>query len=202
MRRSVNTKVHPAVGFTTIELLVVVAIMLVVVSAAASIFLLVSRTQKRIIANQQVQGEVRFALESMVRDIHVGMVDYGYYQSIPLVDASGVIQPLQALALRDASNQPVLYRLNSLNQTLEVSRGQGGTWQPLLSDTVQVSMVRFYIVPAANPFVPCSGGSCATVPNEQPRVTVSLTAQNVPESGYPTASLWLQTTIVSRAYRR
>lgn len=196
-------------GFTTIELLVVMALMLVVVSASASIFLLVSRIQKRIIANQQVQGNVRFALETMVRDIHVGMIDYDYYQSqeLTLIDALGVVSAMQVLALKDEVNQPVRYRLYAPSpdsQTLQVSRGFTENWQNLLSDNVQVANVRFYIVPASDPFQLCGSGSvdCESIANEQPRVTVVLTAQNVPEPGYPVSTLWLQTTILTRSYRR
>ncbi len=191
-------------GFTTIELLVVVALMMVVVSAASSIFLLISRTQKRIIAAQQVQSNVRFALETIARDIHVGTIDYGYYadNSYVLVDNGGIVQALTVLALRDSVNQPILYRLNTVNQTLEASRGFSGNWQPLLSGNVQVTNARFYIVPSADPFAPCLGSDCSGVPNEQPRVTFSLSAQNIPEPGYPISSLWIQTTVLTRSYRR
>lgn len=191
-------------GFTTIELLVVVALMMVVISAASSIFLLISRTQKRIIADQQVQSNVRFALETIARDIHVGSIDYNYYadNSYVLVDAGGIVQPMQILALLDSTNQPILYRLNTVNSTLEASRGLAGNWQPLLSGNVQVTNVRFYIVPESDPFVPCPSSDCSVVPNKQPRVTISITAQNVPEPGYPIVSLWLQTTVLTRSYRR
>lgn len=190
-------------GFTIIELLVVVALMMMVVSASANIFLLVSRSQKHIIANQQIQGNVRFALESIVRDLHSGLIDYDYYQTngYSLVNG-GVVQPLQLLALRDAANQPVRYRLN--NRILEVSRGLTDSWQPLLSDNIQVSNARFYIVPSSDPFVSCGPGGidCSQVPNTQPRVTISLSVQNIPEPGYPLASLWLQTTVLARTYKR
>lgn len=188
-----------AQGFTTIELLVVVALMLVVVGASANIFLLTSRTQKRIIANQQVQSDVRYALETMVRDIHTGSIDYSYYtdSTIPL--------PASILALRDPSNQLVLYRLNTTTSALEVSRGfsQTPTWHTLLSDNVQVSNLIFYVLPATNPFRPCSSeADCAAVANEMPRVTIVMTAQNNPEPGYPVSALWLQTTVLTRSYQR
>jgi len=190
-------------GFTTIELLVVVTLMIVVISAAAGIFLLVSRFQKRVIANQQVQADVRFAMETMVRDIHVGLIDYAYYGS-SLSDNSGVVQAMSTLALLDAANQPVRYRFNSSANALEVSRGYVDNWQTLLANNVSVINVKFYIVPAADPFQACGAGGvdCSLVPNEQPRVTISLTAQNVPETGFPTVSLMLQTTVLARTYRR
>lgn len=194
-------------GFTTIELLVVMALMLVVISASVNIFLLTSRTQKKIISNQQVQSDMRYALETMVRDIHVSAIDYDYYESnipaLPLIDGS-VVEPMAILALRDSSNQSALYRLNTANNSLELSRDSGATWHPLLSNNVQVSSLVFYIVPASDPFILCGSGGvdCSAVPNEQPRVTIALTAQNVPDPGYPVTAIWLQTTILTRSYRR
>jgi hypothetical protein len=187
-------------------LLVAMTLILVVVSAAAGIFLYVSRIQHRIIANQQIQGDVRFAMESLVRDLHIDQIDYSYYQSqgISLVDAGGVAQAVQILALRDSSYQPVLYRFNAANKTLEVSRGTAGTWNTLLSDTVEVTSTRFYIMPATDPFQVCGTGSvsCATVPNEQPRVTLAIAAQNVPDPANPPTVIILQTTAVARSYQR
>ncbi|OHA54797.1 MAG: hypothetical protein A2226_02010 [Candidatus Veblenbacteria bacterium RIFOXYA2_FULL_43_9] len=196
-------------GFSTIELLVVMALIIVVVSAAAGIFLYVSRVQKRIMANQRVQGSVRFALETLVRDLHSSEIDYDYYNQagLDLIESDGVtVVAVEILALRDSSYQPVLYRKNS--DTLEVCRGlscftEAGTWSAILSDDVQVVSIKYYIVPGVDPFEPCSGVACVTLPSEQPRVTLAFTAQSKdPEPGTSPTVLWLQTTIVSRSYRR
>lgn len=189
-------------GFTVVELLVVLALLAITVVAVVDIFSTVSRSLKQLYANQQVQADLRFAAESMVREIHVGSLDYAYYQSQGiLLEVGGVVQPLTILALLDSTNQPVRFRQDPATQLLQVMRGSGGTWQPLTSDYVKAVSLRFYLVPASDPFVPCGTGGCGTVPNEQPRVTFSLTAQSQ-APGQPLSAVYFQTTVETRSYRR
>lgn len=199
-------------GFTTIELLVVMALMLVVVSAAAGIFVYISRIQKRILANQRVQGNVRFAMETLVREIHGGEIDYGYYssKSVDLYDdINSKVNAVDELALRDSSYQLVLYRYNDSADTLQVCRGSlcaedSPVWVDILSDDVKVTNAEFYIVPAINPFQPCGTGglACNDLPNEQPRVTVRLVALSIGDVSIAPTDIWLQTTVASRIYKR
>ncbi len=195
-------------GFSTVELLVVMSLMLVVITSSVGIFLLVSRTQKRIIASQQIQGKVRYAFELVTRDIHTSTIDYDYYKdnNIQLLGNDNEVLPIDILALRDNFNQPVKYRLSGYK--LQTSRGYTSgseTWYDLLSDNVKVVNLGFYIVPATNPFAPCTTLECGEVPNQQPRITISIVATNSVASidaGYPQVIMRLQSTILSRVYFR
>jgi type II secretory pathway pseudopilin PulG len=196
---------RPSSGFTTIELLVVATLLSVVITGAVDIFGTVSRAQKRVYANQLVQANVRRAVESIIREVHTGMIDYAYYaeQGIAL-QVGSVVQPLTQLALVDAQGQDVRFRLNTTDKRLEVARGVTGAYEPLTADAVEVQNVRFYLVPASDPFVPCGSGGvdCSTVPNVQPRVTLTLSAQNKATAGQPISSIFLQATAANRSYQR
>ncbi len=202
---SLPLSVRPPRGFTTIELLVVVTLLAVVITGAVDIFGTVSRAQKRVYANQLVQANLRRTVETIVREVHTGTIDYGYYVSQGIVlDVSGVVQPLTELALIDALGQSVRFRFNSTSNRMEMTRGVSGSFEPLTSDDVTVQNVRFYVVPSSSPFVPCGSGGvdCGTVPNVQPRVTMVLSAQSQVAVNQPVASMFVQTTVSNRSYQR
>lgn len=193
-----------ALGFTVMEMIVVMAVFSVVVVSSTDIFFIVNRAHRKLISTQSVQRDMRFALETMVRELHQGTIDYNYYssQGISLKLASQV-QGVASLALVDPSGRPVRFQAldqdgTGSNLKLQVSRGQVDNWQNLLSDNIRLVMAKFYVVPESNPFV-----VGVTTSNQQPRVTIVLSAQSIPASAQDQpVSFFLQTTIVSRNYQR
>ncbi len=183
-------------GFTVVEMLVVVGILTVVAVAVVDIFASVTRSQRRVYANQQLQGDVRNTLERIARDVHQGTIDYGYYQA----QGIDLTAQVNVLALRDSVNQPNRYRENG--EAIEVSSGNSGIWVRLNAAAVKVVSFRFRIAPRADPFQPCPNATCSGVPDEQPRVVVNLTAQVAPRLGDPVTALTTQTTLATRTYRR
>ncbi len=203
--RQPNFRCKPGtLGFTVMEMIVVMAVFSVVVVSSTDIFFIVNRAHRKLVSTQSVQRDMRFALETMVRELHQGTIDYDYYssQGISLKLASQV-QGVASLALIDPSGRPVRFQAldqdgTGSNLKLQVSRGQVDNWQNLLSDNIRLVMAKFYVVPESNPFV-----IGATASNQQPRVTMVFSAQSIPTSAQDQpVSFFLQTTIVSRNYQR
>ncbi len=189
-------------GFTVMEMIVVVAVFSVVVVSSTDIFFVVNRAHRKLVSTQSVQRDMRFALETLVRELHQGTIDYNYYSSQgTLLKVASQVQGIVSLALIDPSGRPVRFRVldqGGSNLKLQVSRGQVDNWQNLLSDNIKLVMAKFYVVPESNPFV-----IGTTTHNEQPRVTIILSTQSIPTSAQDQpVSFFLQTTIVSRNYQR
>ena len=179
-------------GFTAVEMLVVTALLLVVTVSVTDIFSSVSRTNRRIYANQQVQSNVRAALETIVREVHQDTVDYDCYAS--------AMCSQDVLALKTSTGTPVRFQQNGTR--VEMQRGTS-PWTPLTTEAVAVSAFTFYLRPETDPFAPCEDVACSTVPNEQPRLTLALSAQVITgHSGDQPAAVFVQTTVLTRSYQR
>ncbi len=193
-------------GFTIMELVVVLGVFSIVVILVTDIFFIVTRAQRSLVASQAVQRDMRFVIESMVKDIQQGLIDYDYYNSqVPAVDLqdpiTGQVLPQSILALVDNTGRAVRYRFVEAGSgqpaRLEISRGVSGDWDSLLSDDVVLIAVRFYLVPSSDPFRE------GAVSQQQPRVTITLSGQAVPTSGSSLpATFFLQTTTLTRTYLR
>lgn len=179
-------------GFTVIEVLVVMGLLLVVAATTVDIFSSLSKSERRVYANQRVQSDVRLVLETIAREIHQGMIDYDYYGTL-----SAPEQP--TLALRNASGQPIKFRLQ--NGAVELSRGTDSSWYPITSSALTINDLTFYVSPSTNPFAPCAG-DCSVIPNVQPYVTITLSARAVTLPNEQLYAVFVQTTLATRAYRR
>ncbi|MFZ5391063.1 MAG: PulJ/GspJ family protein [Patescibacteria group bacterium] len=193
-------------GFTVMELVVVLGVFSIVVILVTDIFFIITRAQRSLVASQAVQRDMRFVIESIVKDVQQGLVDYSYYQSqVPAVNLkdpiTGQILPQSVLALVDNTGRAVRYRFVDAQSgqpaRLEISRGVSGNWDSLLSDDVILIVVRFYLVPSTDPFLESAASQ------QQPRVTIILSGQAVPTSGTSLpATFFLQTTALTRSYLR
>lgn len=99
-------------GFTVVEMLVVTGLLLVVVVSVIGIFSSVSRTNRRLYAYQQLQSNVRAALETIVREVHQDTVDYDCYASASC--------PQAVLALKTSAGVPVRFR--KTGNSIEIQR--------------------------------------------------------------------------------
>jgi len=68
-------------GFSLIELLVVIAIFITVLLIITDIFMSVTQSQRRVIAWQKAQSELRYDLEIMAQEIRTGTINYNEYSS-------------------------------------------------------------------------------------------------------------------------
>jgi len=187
------------------ELVVGLAVFSIVMVLVTDIFFIVTRTNRTLVLTQEVERDMRFAMESMVKEVQQGTIDYSYYSNqspaVLLQDpVTGQVLPQSVLAVQDSTGRPVKFKFvqeTGQPSRLEISRGTSGTWDSLLSDNVILVSVKFYLVPGSDPFV-----SNATT-NQQPRVTIALSAQTKPSLGNSLPdTFFLQTTVVTRTYLR
>ncbi|MBI3956434.1 MAG: type II secretion system protein [Candidatus Kerfeldbacteria bacterium] len=114
-------------GFTLVEILVVVAVFSITMLVAVNIFLITTRSSRRAALSQKIQGDVRFAVEAMAREVRYGTIDYDCYSPNPGCDPE------------DPTHTP--YELNNL-----VTNNKGRT--PLLAlRDVNGNRVRYKVMP-------------------------------------------------------
>lgn len=188
------------------ELLVVLGVVSTVVVSATDIFMLTSKSQRKIFGLERTQADARYTMETIAREIRNGRVDYASY-------AGGTIaSPVEDLALIDSTNTVLHFQKSTVTNEsfcqdqasrpcLLVSSGANSP-SPLTPQGVTVANLKFYISPSVDPFNfdVATGGYLA---NAQPRVTIVLVLQSTAiRVGEQASVIYTQTTVASRAYRR
>lgn len=211
-------------GFTLIELVLVTAIFAITIVLAVDIFLVVTKLQRKAVSSQRLQGDARFTMELMAKDVRLGQIDYGFYADLAtqcaVANASCAVDfsdTVPILALRDTQGEQIVYRRTDATTpqqpnwslwhgggtSLEVCIGDclstNAIWEEITPEGVHVVSTKFYIQPGEDPFTPTSG---SFTNNRQPLVTIQLGTQgegsNIEEQGY----IFLQTTVSTRIYER
>lgn len=182
-------------GFTLIELLVALALFAITTGVIADLFMLATRQHVRTRAWTRVQSDARLVLDTITRELREGTVDYA------------ALLPNE-LALRDADGRAVRFRRSvsacagSAPACVEIGRGNPDgtmTWAPLTGTDTDVRAFNFRVHPADDPFAWNAAANMYRA-DAQPTVTVRLHAVAV--AGRPSPESDVQTTIVSRVYRR
>jgi len=163
-------------GFSLLEMIVAVGIFSVVALISTSVILSLNTVQKKVLNVQNTHDNIRFALESMARDIRTGENYIG-----------GCDWPAGCNMFsfqRSTSGELVTYRLNGGVIERQESTGP---WFPITDPQRTITRLRFYTT-----------GIGAFV--EQEKITIVIEV----ESGIPTrqaeyASLQLQTTVTKRS---
>lgn len=191
-------------AFTVMEMLVVLTVFSMVAIVVIDIFFTITKAYKSLVATQAVQRDIRFTVQTIVKDIQQGVIDYDYYNSHSLAlknNSTGEVVAVNTLALIDANGLPVRYKTGTSTKelpTIMVCRGTCTSWEQLLSENIQAPLLNFYIVPETNPFA-----VTGTVPNKQPRVTMAVTGQAVSDSiELQQTTFFIQTTVATRTYKR
>lgn len=193
-------------GFTLMEMLVALSLFSIVLASATEIYLLAGTTQRKAFTMERVQSDARYSMEVMTREIRGDAIDYDYYagRAAPLglpdtelalvapdnshirFEKSG---PGTEEACADAASRPCLLVVVDGSEPVAITpKGVG------------LTNLKFYVAPIDNPFYfdPTSG----YVSNVQPHVTVVMSLASVGGKAAEQASINLQTTATSRAYRR
>lgn len=214
-------------GFTLVEILTVVSIFAVTSLIATNIFVITSRFQRKAAISQKLQGDIRFAVEAIAREVRFGTIDYDCYNdpALPNCDPWSSSNDLMSnsgrmslLALKDVDGIRTRYRVSPVDDRLYVcslSTTELDTacddpppgnvkWQPVSPADIRVVRGAFYLFPFTNPYALTNpvllDGSPYTA-DAQPRVTIVLaTQQTLAEISPERASL--QTTVTSRLYLR
>jgi prepilin-type N-terminal cleavage/methylation domain-containing protein len=197
-----------AAGFTLLEMLIVLGLFAIVMVAASDIFLMANRTQRKTLNLERVQADARYAIETIVREVRGGAIDYPWYE---LASSVGIPEEgaIDTLAVIDEQGDRIRF---FQSQTAEECVGidsqscllvslNGGTPQVITPSGVNVFRVAFYIRPVVDPyrFDLLTGDYAADV---QPRVTISLVLESTATDETERAIVHLQTTASSRNFRR
>lgn len=146
-------------GFTLFEMLVAVFIFSIVVLIAMNALVGIIGAQRKATSVQNIQDNVRFALEFMTRAIRTGQVlSCGQIQFAVPRDCAGSDS---LLAFTASDGAQTVFRL--FNNRIEFSNDSGGSFGAITASEVRIDRLRFYVV----------GGEIADL---QTRVTVSLGA--------------------------
>ncbi len=194
-------------GFTLMEMLVALTIFSTLVVAATNIFMLASRSQRKIFDLETMQASARYTMEAMVREIRTGSIDLAYYAS----RGTPLITPDPELALVDSEGDDIRFFESDENNASYCPDGDSTPCllvtvganppAPISPKGIKVRSVSFYISPEVDPFAfdPSSGSFLS---DSQPSVTILLSfessSRKIDERTYTT----LQTTATSRRYER
>lgn len=168
-------------GFTLFEMLIAVFIFSIVVLIAMSALVGIIGTQRKASSVQNIQYNVRFALEFMTRAMRTGQVfSCGQIQFVVPRDCAAS-DSLLAFTASDGSQ--TVFRL--FDSRIELSNDGGASFGAITASEVRIDRLRFYVV----------GGEIADL---QTRVTISLGATIEP--GTKTEkTINIQTSVTPRA---
>lgn len=177
-----KTKNH---GFTLIEMVVSLMVFSIALIAISAIFLSVTKGQNKTTILRRIQSESHYAFELISLEARDDVIDY----------SSLTANPETSLALIRRDGKKVFFYKGADNQLK--MRIDAEAEKNILSNTIKVDNLKFFITPATDPFVP--GG-----PDSQPRVTIALTLSENKANARADekSSLKIQNTISLRVYRR
>lgn len=215
-------------GFTTVELMVVLSVFSLSVLIIIETFMLANRSQRKILEQQKLHSDLSYTLETIARAVRLGSIDYAYYSNSiinPLdelylsnADGGQVVFKKgenQADGCVDDESSPCVILGVDLDVDGDVIAAEGDEFASLTAKGISINNVKFYVTPGSSPFLKVSclvnedctapGSTClqtklCSVPDEQPIVTIVLSANTL--DARKTETMNLQTTVSSRAYYR
>lgn len=188
-------------GFTLVEMMVVLAIFSIATVVIIDIFMMAGKAQRRTLAIEKIQSDARYSIEAVSREIKMDMIDYSWAGY-----AGGINSPEDELALRDADNNSIIFKKSADNcplgtaKCLVVSQDEGLTWASITSKGNNVEDLKFYIDPVLDPFKLNMMNLYDS--NNQPRVTIVLVTKGIGGRAEEQETIYLQTTVSGRIYRR
>ncbi|MEK7545511.1 MAG: prepilin-type N-terminal cleavage/methylation domain-containing protein [Patescibacteria group bacterium] len=189
-------------GITLMELLVVMGIFSLTVALTSSIFLLSNQAQRRVLAITAAQADLRFTLESIVREVRAGSIDYETYEA-----AGGIQAPSLNLIIRSASGSRLEF-YKETNPSICPAGVAGclavrvdGVAQSVTSSGILLENLAFFITPQADPFS-IDEDSGLYKADAQPTVTLALKVRTQGRRPEDIVTLNAQTTIAARSYVR
>ncbi|MFC1613368.1 type II secretion system protein [Patescibacteria group bacterium] len=210
-------------GFTIMELIVVIGLFMTSVLIITEILMMINKSQKNIMEYQKLQSDVSYTLEVIARSIRLGTIDYASY-------SLGISNPEDELYLFDVNGKQTIFKLannqaegcttnNSSPCVIEgVDTDVDGVvdyYGAITPKGVKINSLKFYITPTNNPFLSrqcavvgdcpsavCLASGFCQVPDQQPMVTIIISAEQSETIVSNPATISLQTTVSSRQYYR
>ncbi len=164
-------------GFTLIEMIVALSIFVLTVLMATNIYLLINNAQRKVVAMQRVQDDVRYLFEAISQEIRLGQINYGFYDDNNIDLHPEATEENVVLAIITQSGEQVFYRRSSVVEDANDGLGDAvqyctisaandcaiddeidditgeSKWQNITPASVATKALRFTITPSADPFV-------------------------------------------------
>lgn len=206
-------------GFTLMEMLVALSVFSILVVAASDVFILASRAQRKALNMEALQTSARYSMEAMVREVRMGTLDYAYYaERNAEAETTGPLLgiPETDLAVTDRDGVRMVFFRSDIEvqdgsaqycpdptsvPCLLVKVGDEVTPAPLSPKGVRVRDAKFYLYPEKDPMT-FDFASSGYLINGQPAVTILLSLESTVGRAGEMDQFYLQTTAVSRAYKR
>ncbi|MBU1146493.1 type II secretion system GspH family protein [Patescibacteria group bacterium] len=188
-------------GFTLVEMMVVLAIFSVATVVIVDIFMMASKASRRTLAIEKVQSDARYSMEAISKEIKMDMIDYDWGGYV-----GGINFPEEELALRDADDNLIVFKKSADDcppetaACLVVSLDGGLTFASITSKGNNVEDLKFYIDPIVDPFKLNALNLYDS--DNQPRVTIVLTTKGIGGRPEEQQTIYLETTVSGRIYRR
>ena len=179
-------------GFTLIEVLVSTAIFIIIFVIIADLAILFNKNPQQVIRQKQVENDLDYAIEFLSQKIRTNTIDYDKYidEIIDLTNVDSADNPTNILYLIDTNGNQTTFDLTSDKLRYESTN--------ITSNDVIIDTLNFYIYPTATPWEYDFIIEKIHNNNDQPRVTISITAHHVDDD----TPIYLQTTISTRVYER
>jgi len=176
-------------GVTLIEMLAAVAIFAITIGAISGIFISAIRTQRRVLASQELFDQTSYVLEYMGRALRMAKKDKDgtYIQVGKNYEVSPWGDSIKFIKFDYATNSDVCYNfyLDSNQQIYESKNWAAGIAQT--SEKLSVNSLKFNL----------SGDEIGESPNLQPRVTIFLGIEGREAAG-SRPKIQIQTSISQR----
>lgn len=185
------------------ELLVVMGVFSMTVAMTSAIFLQANRAQRRVLGLTSAQTDLRFALETVVREVRAGRIDYERYAA-----SGGISVPADSLIIRSADGRRLEFFIEDdasvcptgVKGCLAV-RVDDDKVQSITSAGVSLDRAIFIIDPAVDPFA-VDEDTGLYFSDRQPTVTMALRARTVAVKPEDVVTMDAQTTVSARTYVR
>jgi len=200
-------------GFTLVEMVITIFLFSLLIMIVSDVFSRAQQAQRRTVALQRLQDDMRFFINKISSSIKSGSVAYDWYaQQTTLISQSGN----ELLALTTFDGKKLLVKRGKDANTvcgtderepcfLFMSEDEGGSWQQASSNDIRINALVFFITPDKDPFPlqELGDGSLGYNANAQPKVTIALQASSrVTGLRGQSPSMTLQTTVSTREYKR
>ncbi|MBI2645354.1 type II secretion system protein [Candidatus Uhrbacteria bacterium] len=214
-----NSNTYDSKGFTLVEMVITIFLFSLLIVIVSDVFSRAQQAQRRTVALQRLQDDMRFFINKISSSIRSGSVTYAWYVQPQHEAVASDGNTLLALTTFDGkkvlvrrgadTNIPAPTLCNDADQgapcMLLMSEDDGATWHRASSQDIHIDRLMFFIAPQKDPFPleEQSDGSLDYGANAQPKVTVSVRASSrVSGLRGKAPSMTLQTTVSTREYKR
>ncbi len=215
-------KIHMTIkqqkGFTLVEMIITIFLFSLLIVIVSDVFSRAQQAQRRTVALQRLQDDMRFFMNKIASGVRSGSVTYEWYAE-PTHGISQNGNDTLALTTLDGkkllvkrgkdTNAPLPTPCDDADQSvpciLLMSEDNSATWQQASSGNVRIERLLFFVTPQKDPFSleQQSDGFLEYNAQTQPKITVSVSASSrVTGLRGSVPRMSLQTTVSSREYKR